>query len=260
MNPAFSICITHYNNGPTVKRSLESMLNQIDSTFEIVVVDNKSTDGSQEILQEYSDKGTLKLTSVRCSRGRGREIAFQRSSGDYIISNLDFDDVFKPRLREFLETYKSKCDGELLWARSTDSRGFWEGENFMISPRSLLSRLGGWRDLQFGEDWELARRAARVGSYRWTDFQLLESMNSHAERKTPIGRMRFRYERYRDLLRCGRSVFKNGEHVSITQMVPFIIAKLSLPFYDCYGDSAQPPFDPYDARFSVDFGESLVGG
>ncbi len=255
MNPSYSVCITHYNNKPTLKQSLESILAQIDSSYEIVVVDNESNDGSKEILGEYSRLGRLKLVSAHCSRGRGRQIAFENSSGAYVVSNMDFDDVFKPRLPELLSKYQVRCKGELLWVRSTDNTGFWEGENFMIAPRELLSRLGGWRDLQFGEDWELARRAAHAGSYRWTNFQLLERTNAHPERKTSIGRIRFRYERYRDLLRCGRSVFKKGQHISLTQRLPLVLAKISLPFYDYYGNEGDHAFEPYLTSCFIDFGE-----
>src|SRR5437870_11443577 len=68
----YSICVTNYNNAPTLRQSVESILNQIDSSFEIVVVYNKSTDGSQLVLREHSDSGKLKLISARCSRGEGQ--------------------------------------------------------------------------------------------------------------------------------------------------------------------------------------------
>lgn len=255
MKPTYSICMTHYNNASTLKRSLKSILSQTGPDFEIVVVDNKSNDGSENILRDYSDRGVLKLISARCSRGQGRQIAFENSSGDYVIANLDFDDVFKPRLKELLGNYLEKSEGNLLWAHSIDHRGFWGGESFTIAPRHLLSRLGGWRDLQFGEDWELARRAARAGMYRWTYFQLLEQTNAHVERKTFIGRLRFRYVRYRDLLRCGRRVFKDGYHVSVSQRVAYLLSRFALPLYESYCEENMSTFDPSSTDCYVDFGE-----
>src|SRR5438445_3448665 len=125
MNPSYSICVTNYNNVLTLRQSVESILNQIDSRFEIVVVDNKSTDGSQLVLREYSNRGKLKLVRARCSRGKGRQIAFENSIGNYVISNLDFDDVFQPRLDELLNKYHATCKETLLWVKSVDKRGFW---------------------------------------------------------------------------------------------------------------------------------------
>jgi glycosyltransferase involved in cell wall biosynthesis len=257
MNPRYSICITHFNDRPTLTDSLESILSQIDSSFEIVVVDNKSNDGSEKILESYSQLGRLKLISIRCSRGRGRQIALENSAGELVISNLDLDDVFKPRLGRMLTLYHEKCEGTLLWVRSIHKGGFWGDGSFTITPRELVLRLGGWRDLQFGEDWELVRRAAALGSYRWTDFQLLKEVASHQERKTLLGSMNFRFLRYRDMMRCGRRVFEANEHVSPSQGIPFLLAKLLLPFYQSYADGTVGSFNPYAEEFRVDFGENL---
>ena len=255
MNPKYSICVTHYNNAPTLRQSLDGVLNQIDDRFEVIIVDNLSSDGSANILQDYSSRKKITLIRRRCSRGMARQTAFENSNGDYVIANLDMDDVVRPSLVELLDTYHSQCDGHLLWVRSIDSRGFWGGENFTIAPRGLLTRVGGWRDLQFGEDWELVRRVARVGAYRWCYFQLFEQVNSHPERKTLVGRIMFRYARYRDLLRCGRPVFETESHISITQRVPLLLAKLSMPFYESYGSCGESVFEPYSREYFIDFGE-----
>jgi glycosyltransferase involved in cell wall biosynthesis len=56
LKPIYSICITNYNSASSTKQSLESILTQLDKRFEIIVVDNRSTDGSLEILKEYQKK------------------------------------------------------------------------------------------------------------------------------------------------------------------------------------------------------------
>src|ERR1700733_1394153 len=145
-HPTYSICITHFNNAPTVRNSLESILSQLNDEFEVIVVDNKSTDGSYEILKEFADAGKIKLIQAKSSRGKGREIAFENSKGEYIVANLDMDDIFKPRLRELLARYHEVTEGKLLWAYSRmKGKGFWGGESFTIVPRGLLQEIGGWR-------------------------------------------------------------------------------------------------------------------
>ena len=204
VEPKYSICITHFNNAPTVKQSLESILNQIDDNFEVIVVDNVSTDGSYEILKEFASLGKIKLIRAKCSRGKGREIAFENSRGKYVIANMDLDDIFKPRLRELLVGYHAVAKEKLLWVSSRMKGGFWGGESFTIAPRNLIKELGGWRDLQIFEDLELCSRAARHGKYRRSEFGLLEATNPHQERKkTWVGRMTWRYVRYREILRIG---------------------------------------------------------
>jgi len=255
MPPKYSICITHYNNRDTLEGSLRSILSQIDSTFEIVVVDNMSTDGSLEVLQRYEKEGAISLIVKRCSRGRGRQIALEHSIGDYILSNIDFDDQILTKLQFALAKYEQSCRSDLLRIDSVDSRSFWGGESVNVAPRTLLSSLGGWRDLQLGEDWELWRRAANAGRYKWTYYQLLALTNAHPERKTLVGRMRFRYVRYRDMMRCGREAFKKGEHLGVSQRVPLWTAKLLYRFYERYGDKSQNAFDPGNPAQFVDFGE-----
>ena len=51
-----SFCIPCYNNGETIRANIEDMLRIGDTRFQIVVVDNKSTDGSLSILREVDDE------------------------------------------------------------------------------------------------------------------------------------------------------------------------------------------------------------
>jgi len=44
---------------------------------------------SSEFYQDYAQKGDIKLIVEKCSRGKGRQIAFKNSTGKYIIANLD---------------------------------------------------------------------------------------------------------------------------------------------------------------------------
>ena len=247
--------MTHYNNRNTLEGSLRSILSQIDSSFEIVVVDNMSTDGSREILERYAKEGVLKLIVKRCSRGRGRQIALEHSTGDYVVSNIDFDDQIQPKLGAALAMYEQSCGSDLLRIDSIDSRNFWGGESFNVAPHTLLSSLGGWHDLQLGEDWELWRRAAAAGRYRWTYYELLASTNAHRERKTLFGTMKFRYVRYRDMMRCGRRPFKKGEHLGMSQRIPLWTATLLYRFYERYNEASQNAFDPSNPGQFVDFGE-----
>jgi glycosyltransferase involved in cell wall biosynthesis len=146
--------MTHYNNISTVRRSLNSVLEQIDGRFEIVIVDNFSNDGSYEILSEYAAKNQIKLIQSRCSRGRGRQIAFENSFGDYVISGMDLDDIFKPFLIPAVKSYHETCEGKLLQFRQ---------RTVSIAPRKLIVQLGGWRDVNYGEDADLFLRAKNAG-------------------------------------------------------------------------------------------------
>lgn len=245
----YSICITCYNEGPTIRRSLDSLLENLNTNFEVVVVDAKSTDATFEILQEYTKDAKIKLFQRRCSRGQGRQLAFENSSGEYIIANLDMDDIFKPTLSKLLNFYHNQCEGKILL--SIKDFKVWT-QNITIGPRKLFLDLGGWRNLQWSEDWDLWCRAASIGKYAWTRFGIVDETNPHAERRMLIRKFKTRYTIYRDLLRLGRRVFSDGEHISIYQRAAYLFARFTLPFYDSYKSEFAKTFDPYSSRFFID--------
>ena len=195
MNPKYSICITHYNDAFSARQSLESILNQIADDFEVVVVDQSSTDGSLDVLEEFAQEGQIALYRQRFrNRGLGRQLAFEMSRGGYVLSNLDLDDVFLPNLSEFVSLYHANCEGMFLWNTKGGS----------IAPRSLIVSLGGWRNLQYSEDFDLASRAAQIGKFRNTRYRLIALEGRHPERHTRLGEMKFTYlyEREQMLLRA----------------------------------------------------------
>jgi glycosyltransferase involved in cell wall biosynthesis len=71
----YSICVTHKNDGRTLKASLDSLLCQIDDEFEVIIVDSKSSDGSHQVLRRLESEGKIRLFVKNCSRGAGRQLA-----------------------------------------------------------------------------------------------------------------------------------------------------------------------------------------
>jgi len=249
--PKYSVCITTHNCGRTIEGSLGSILGQLDNRFEIVVVDSLSTDGSREALKEFGARGKLKLIERGCSRGKGLQIAFENAAGEYIISGMDFGDTYRPRLSSFLDFYHTKCEGKLLHGLN---------EAVVVAPRSLIQSLGGWRDLQRSEGWDLWSRAAKAGAFRWTIFILTESRDrssyqaqteAHPERKSFAGRYWHQYEVYRDYLRLRRRLFPPGSHVRLGQRLVQVLALASLPFYRSY-ESGPSDFTSQEPEYFVD--------
>jgi glycosyltransferase involved in cell wall biosynthesis len=226
-SPRYSICITNYNCVGTLENSLGSILNQITDEFEVVVVDNLSTDGSRAVLEDFAGRGEIKLIEEKSSRGRGRQLASQKAEGEYVISGLDMDETFKPALRPLIDFYHEKCEGKLLRAKS---------QGTIVAPRHIVTDLGGWRDLQYGENWDLARRAADAGLYRWTIFLLTKDFeNPHLERKSLLGATKHRYIAYRESLRIGHHLFQPGESVGWQKRLIAAAAFVSSPFYGSFG-------------------------
>ena len=158
--------------------SLDSMLRQIDEQFEVIVVDSLSRDGSRSILRKRAAVGQIRLIERKCSRGAGRQIAFENSVGEFVIAHVDMDNFYLPRLMDLVQLYHSHFEGLLLRVDNRKDEG---AGSLTLSTRSLLEQLGGWNDLQVGEDWDLWRRAAERSLYRWTAYELAVRLSAKVE-------------------------------------------------------------------------------
>jgi len=240
-----SICITCCNEIETIRQSLDSILNQIDNTFEIVVVDSHSDDGSLDVLSEYAKRGTIKLIVKKCNRGMGRQTAFENSSGEFIISHMDLDDIFKPELKELLGLYHAKFEDCLLYvSKRPNSAGI------TIGSRELIARIGGWRSLQYSEDWDLWARAAKLVKFKVLNHELRKSVGvPDAEIQSFSQRFKYRCIKYREHQRLGRKVFVRNERVTLTQKLCFYLACITRLFYPSFRDPFNKSFNPWDEKY-----------
>ena len=253
VKPKYSVCITSYNKGDRVRNCLESVLSQVSGDYEIVVTDNLSDDGSEKILFEYEKNGKIRLFRLKCSRGAGREVAFEKARGEYIVSGVDTDDVVvQDALSHLLDFYRNKCEGNLL-------RIQWSG--IVVAPAELVKRLGGWRDLQWGENWDICERAARTGKYIWTIFKLKDVLTLERHTRTGghewpvsiIRKNRLRYRKYLDELRLRKrhKPFEEGEKAGLGKGVDYIMALVSLPYFGHLNPNPSN-FDQYSPDHFVD--------
>ncbi len=92
--PQVSVIIPAYNGSRYISQAVESVLSQTDCHFEVIVVDDGSTDNTNAILQHYSDRiryFSQKNQGVAAARNRG----IQEAKAE-IIALLDQDDIFLP--------------------------------------------------------------------------------------------------------------------------------------------------------------------
>lgn len=98
MRPTFTIAIANYNYALYVGEAIESALAQDypPELFEVIVVDDGSTDASREVLERYRDRPGLQ---IRFQENRGQSSAFeaavQVARFDYVCL-LDSDDLYLP--------------------------------------------------------------------------------------------------------------------------------------------------------------------
>ncbi|MGL5878790.1 MAG: glycosyltransferase family 2 protein, partial [Xenococcaceae cyanobacterium] len=92
--PLVSILINNYNYGKFLPEAIDSALAQTYDRCETIVVDDGSTDNSQEIIASYGDR-IVPIFKTNGGQASAFNAGFAASSGD-IICFLDADDVFLP--------------------------------------------------------------------------------------------------------------------------------------------------------------------
>lgn len=96
--PFFSVIVNTHNSEKTIKKTLNSVLNQSFKDFEVVIVDDYSTDDTLKILYEIRNKYQKDLIIIELENNKGiaysRNIGIEKSRGKY-ISFLDGDDLWK---------------------------------------------------------------------------------------------------------------------------------------------------------------------
>lgn len=124
-----SVILPVFNGKPFVEEAVMSVLNQCHCNFELIIVDNASTDGTAEVLAAFArrDKRVRVITNAEnIGLGRSLNLAIDEAKGDF-IARMDADDISCPnRLSEqvaYLECHP-KVVAVSSWAeRFGDAQG-----------------------------------------------------------------------------------------------------------------------------------------
>jgi GT2 family glycosyltransferase len=84
-NKLVSIIILIYNNEKDLAECIPSILNQTYKNFELLIVDNGSTDGSVELVKTRYPGIRLIETGANLGYAGGNNIGFKEAKGDYIV-------------------------------------------------------------------------------------------------------------------------------------------------------------------------------
>lgn len=103
-NSLVSIIVPNYNSAKFIGATIESVIAQTYTNWELVIIDDHSTDGSQSVIQNYAaHNNKIRLLSTQKNSGgpaTPRNIGIEAASGEY-IAFLDSDDTWFPRKLEY---------------------------------------------------------------------------------------------------------------------------------------------------------------
>jgi len=195
-----SVIVTNYNYEKWLRRCVRSLINQNFDDYEIIIIDDCSTDNSRNILLEYQDDDKIKLIFNKSNVGVGcsSTIAAKKALGKYIV-RVDADDYVH---NDFL-----KC--LYLWASFNNSHAVacdYQEVNFnedvldtisqkknplacgILYRTDLLEYLGYWNEkLRINEDIDMIKRFKKEFKLEYLNIPLYRYFK-HEESMTHGGR------------------------------------------------------------------------
>lgn len=123
-----SIIMPVYNSEKYVSEAIESVRNQSYQNWELLIVDDGSTDRSPEIIDAYSRKDTRIKSFHQKNQGVSvaRNFALHQTQGEY-VTFIDSDDVYHTdRLNRMVQVFEKYRDCDMVFSRHTEFTGEWK--------------------------------------------------------------------------------------------------------------------------------------
>jgi glycosyltransferase involved in cell wall biosynthesis len=190
-----SIIMPTFNRSTTIGMAIESVLNQTYTDWELIIIDNESTDNTSEIINKYKViDNRIKYHFHKKSDAPGiaeyLNYGIKISSGKY-IARLDDDDEWcdKDKLNKQVKYFEKNQESIVVgggaimvdgnrksiykfFKRESDSRikqnallanPFWH--NTVMFRKEYAQKVGGYKQLRFVEDWDLWLRLGHLGKF-----------------------------------------------------------------------------------------------
>lgn len=177
--PRFSVIMPAYNRQDLIVHSVQSVLDQQFEDFELLVVDDGSTDQTLDVLSRISDSRITVLTQKNAGPGAARNKGIHAAKGQY-IAFLDSDDLFLPwTLQTYHEALAEHDEPSLLICTAKDfsvdqelasvtseslkvqtyadyyhaaDQDFWIGASVVAVRRDVLLTSGGFNNAKVNQE------------------------------------------------------------------------------------------------------------
>src|ERR1700691_6820303 len=85
-NDLVSVTLVTYNSGRFIKRCLESVLEQKYPNVEVIIIDNATTDGTVDLLEQFADSCQIHYNDENIGFAAAQNQAIGLSSGDWVLT------------------------------------------------------------------------------------------------------------------------------------------------------------------------------
>ncbi|RLC39556.1 MAG: glycosyl transferase [Candidatus Nealsonbacteria bacterium] len=201
--PTVSVIIPTYNRAHLIGRAIQSVLDQTYQDFEIIVVDDASTDNTKEVVKSFGDKRIkyLRLRENSGSSAAPKNTAIKITKGKY-IALLDSDDEWLPeKLEKQIQLFKNSKKKNLgfvgcnvlvvdeqtnkryeyktpkyknVFQRLLENDFIWSSSSVMVK-KSVIDNVGLFDEsLKNANDWEMWIRIAQKYDFDFVDEPLFK--------------------------------------------------------------------------------------
>ncbi|MCL1464459.1 glycosyltransferase [Argonema galeatum] len=145
--PLISVIIPVYNGENTIRETIESVLNQTFKDFELIVINDGSTDSTLDVVSNIQDSRLKVFSYPNAKQAASRNRGLSQATGEY-VSFIDADDLWKPdKLEAQLKALQENPEAGVAysWTDLIDESGnfirgganiYWQGESY---ARMLLN-------------------------------------------------------------------------------------------------------------------------
>jgi len=114
-----SVIIPAYNSSSFIKRAIDSVLNQIYTDLELIIVDDCSTDNTYDVCKAYTDP-RIRVIKNEINQGAGisRQVGLKEAKGEW-ITFLDSDDFLMPDFLSVSMQLQQQHDSDVVYTSFT---------------------------------------------------------------------------------------------------------------------------------------------
>lgn len=192
-SPFFSVILPTYNRANMIGKAIESVLAQTYTNWELIVVDDGSTDNTKQVVEAYNDTRIRYIYQQNAERSAARNNGIDNANGVYVCF-IDSDDYFLPNhLTEFYKEIEKDADAGMFFGQTVaDNNGVLTNvivenkpnnyntnqEYLIVNPvrvaaacvkKSILVNNKFDTQIRIGEDTELWVRIANRNSIKMID-------------------------------------------------------------------------------------------
>jgi glycosyltransferase involved in cell wall biosynthesis len=143
----FSVVIPTFNSSETIKRAIDSVVNQSYPPHELIIVDDASQDNTLQIVKilvEPIKQFTIRLICLDTNRGpaHARNLGWDVATGDY-VAFLDSDDEWLPD-KLLVQEWSIKQTGAVLIGQTYPSLNKFRVPIFRVDKKDILIRNFFW--------------------------------------------------------------------------------------------------------------------